>query len=141
VLMHMRGDPQTMRGLAQYDDMVAEVAAELRNRVTWAVESGIEPSCIALDPGIGFAKTAAGNIALLQRLGDLLALGFPLMVGVSRKGFIGGLSGETVASARVSGSIAAGLWAASQGASILRVHDVRATVQALRVWRGLAQLS
>jgi dihydropteroate synthase len=141
VLMHMRGDPSTMMRLSNYDDPAAEVAAELRERIAVALAAGIDPARIAIDPGIGFAKNATANVALLRRLDVLLDLGYPLLVGVSRKGFIGGLSGENNAAARAPGSIAAGLWAISQGASILRVHDVAQTVQAVRVWRGLAGLS
>jgi dihydropteroate synthase len=141
VLMHMRGDPATMMRLSNYGDPAAEVAAELRERIAVALAAGIDPARIAVDPGIGFAKSASVNIALLRRLDVLLELGFPLLIGVSRKGFIGGLSGEANAAARAPGSIAAGLWAISQGASILRVHDVAQTVQAVRVWRGIAELS
>lgn len=140
VLMHMRGVPATMTGLATYTDVAADVAAELAGRVADAEAAGIARDRIAIDPGIGFAKGPALNIELLQRLEVLMDMGFPMLVGVSRKGFIGTLSGEPDAAMRAGGSIAAALWAMNKGASILRVHDVRPTVQAVRVWRGLAGL-
>ncbi len=138
VLMHMRGTPATMTGLASYDDIVSDVLAELSARVTLAEAAGIRRANIAVDPGIGFAKTSAGSIALLRGLSVFRNLGCPILVGVSRKRFIGGLSGVADPAGRAAGSVAAGLYAVSQGASILRVHDVAATVQALRVWQGLA---
>ena len=141
VLMHMRGDPTTMMGLSTYARLATEVAHELGLRVAAAEAAGVLRRNIAVDPGIGFAKAPDASIALLQDLGPLMELGLPMLVGVSRKGFIGVLSGETEASARVGGSIAAALWAVMQGASILRVHDVAPTVQAVKVWRGLARLS
>ncbi len=141
VLMHMRGVPATMAQCASYSNVAKEVVFELCARVAAAEAAGISRAQIAIDPGIGFAKGAADNVALLQRLDQLMELGLPMLIGVSRKGFIGLLSGQTEAAARVPGSIAAALWAVSQGASVLRVHDVDATVQAVRVWRGLAGLS
>ncbi len=139
LLMHMRGTPQTMQALTDYADVVAEVAGELAARLAAAVRAGIDPAMIALDPGIGFAKTTAGNVTLLARLAELRTLGRPLVVGVSRKAFIGSLSGETDALRRVPGSIAAGLAALLGGASVLRVHDVAETVQAVRVWQAIRQ--
>jgi dihydropteroate synthase len=138
VLMHMRGTPDTMNALARYDDVVAEVAAELGQRLDAAVAAGIPRERIVLDPGIGFAKTGAHNIALLRGLPALLRLGQPLLVGVSRKRFIGHITGEAVPRDRLGGSLAAGLFAMARGASILRVHDVAATVQALRMWQALS---
>lgn len=138
VLMHMRGTPDTMQALAVYDDVAAEVLAELAARIATAEAAGIDRSRIAIDPGVGFAKTAEQNIILLQRLPILLGLGCRILVGVSRKHFIGLLSGVADPKQRVAGSIAAGVFALSQGASILRVHDVVATVQAVRVWQRLA---
>jgi dihydropteroate synthase len=137
VLMHMRHDPATMTALARYDDVALEVATELAARVAAAEAAGIARDRIAIDPGIGFAKTPEHNMQLLPRLGLLLSLGLPLVVGVSRKRFIGLLSGEKAAGRRGAGSIAAGLHAALHGASMLRVHDVAETVQAVRVWRAL----
>ena len=137
VLMHMRGDPTSMMRLGQYDDVAEDVVRELAARVAYACSCGIARAQIAIDPGIGFAKAPAASVALLQRLETLMALDLPMLVGVSRKGFIGALSGQKNAADRAAGSIAAALWAVSKGASVLRVHDVGATVQAVRVWRGL----
>ena len=140
VLMHMRGTPATMRELAHYDDVAAEVARELLDRVHVADQAGIDPARIALDPGIGFAKTAEQNATLLAHLDRLAALGFPLVVGASRKRSVGTWSGEAGSPKQLMpGSIAAGLFALSRGAHILRVHDVAETVQAVRVWHALVQ--
>jgi dihydropteroate synthase len=138
VLMHMRGTPATMNGLNQYRDIGPEVAAELSMQVEAAMAAGIARSAIAIDPGIGFAKIGLQNVALLRDLGPLRRLGFPLLVGLSRKGFIGTLSGEPVAARRLGGSIAGAVFALGGGAQILRVHDVSETFQALRVWQALA---
>jgi dihydropteroate synthase len=139
ILMHMRGTPVTMMGLAGYGDVAADVTRELAARAELAEAAGIARACIALDPGIGFAKGAAANIDMLSRLGVLLNLGYPIVVGSSRKAFIGRLGGGAEPAARDPGSIAAALFAALHGASILRVHNVADTVQAVRVWRGLAR--
>ncbi len=141
VLMHMRGTPQTMTSLAQYENLVDEVLAELAQRVEAAERGGIPRDRIIADPGIGFAKTAAQNVELLQQLDAFTALGLPILVGLSRKSFIGTLSGEPDPQRRAPGSIAAALFAVDRGASILRVHDVGATVQALRVWTALRESS
>jgi dihydropteroate synthase len=137
VLMHMRHDPASMTARAHYEDVAGEVLAELAARVAAAVAAGIRRENIAVDPGIGFAKTPAHNLALLPHLAALLALGCPILVGVSRKGFIGQLSGVAEPRRRHAGSLAAALHAVAHGATILRVHDVAQTAQALRVWRGL----
>jgi dihydropteroate synthase len=139
VLMHMRGSPATMNAHATYHDVVAEVKAELQNRIDGATRAGIRPENIVIDPGIGFAKQARHSLAILRRLGELTGLGYPILVGVSRKSFLGALSGETRADRRFGGSLAAGVFAVSHGVSILRVHDVRETVQALRVWQTLVE--
>ena len=138
VLMHMRGVPATMQSLAQYDDVVADVARELAARLAAARAAGVAPENIALDPGIGFAKGPGHNEQLLARLPVLLNLGCRLVVGVSRKGFIGRLSGQPQPQLRLGGSLAAGLLALLGGASVLRVHDVPETVQAIRVWSAIA---
>jgi dihydropteroate synthase len=138
VLMHMRGTPATMNSLNQYEDIGREVAAELSAQLGAALGAGIARGSIAIDPGIGFAKVGPQNVALLRNLAPLRALGLPLVVGLSRKGFIGTLSGEPVAARRLGGSIAGALFALSQGARILRVHDVAETAQAVRVWWTLA---
>ncbi len=138
VLMHMRGTPATMASLARYDDVAAEVCAELQARVDAAVAAGVRRGDIMLDPGFGFAKTARHNLDLIRRLPLLLGLGCPLLAGISRKATIGMLSGEPNPEARVAGSVAAALFALDRGVRIVRVHDVAETVQAVRVWRGLA---
>ena len=138
VLMHMRGTPATMSGLAAYGDVVADVAADLATRVEAAEAAGIDRARIAIDPGFGFAKTVEHDIALLRGLGALTRLGLPIVAGLSRKGVIGALGGVDQPKARAPGSIAAGLFALCHGAAILRVHDVAATVQAVRVWAALS---
>ena len=138
VIMHMRGTPATMQAHAQYDDVVAEVAAELSARVAAAEVAGVRHDQIMLDPGIGFAKKGTHSIELLRRLPAIVALGYPLLVGLSRKAFIGRLSGVDAPTERVAGSVAGALLAVAKGASAVRVHDVGETVQALRVWRALA---
>ncbi|PWE16458.1 dihydropteroate synthase [Marinicauda salina] len=133
-LMHMQGEPRTMQADPRYDDVVAEVEAFLMERAAAAETAGIARDKIALDPGIGFGKTLAHNLALLAATDRLAAHDYPLLVGASRKRFIAAID-ETATSAddRLGGSLAAALWAARAGASIIRVHDVRETVQALKV--------
>ena len=116
-----------------YDDVVAEVASYLAARATALATAGVPADRIALDPGIGFGKTTAHNVELLRRLREIVALGFPVVVGASRKRFIGDLTGVAEPRERVAGSIAAALAAVERGATVLRVHDVAATVQALAV--------
>jgi dihydropteroate synthase len=139
VLMHMRGTPATMNALARYGDVVMEVRAELHTRIAAARQAGIQAAQIAIDPGIGFAKLGEQSPTLLRGLPQLASLGYPIVVGVSRKRFVGHLSGEPRADRRLGGSLAAGLFALANGASILRVHDVRDTVQAVRVWHALSE--
>ncbi|WP_158928266.1 dihydropteroate synthase [Acidisphaera sp. S103] len=139
VLMHMRGTPETMATLAVYDDVVAEVRAELEQRIDAAIQAGVRPEQIAIDPGFGFAKRSKQSAAVLRRLPDLVSLGYPVLAGLSRKSLIGALTDETDARRRLPGSLAAELFAVQHGAAILRVHDVLETVQALRVWRALAE--
>ncbi len=134
ILMHMRGTPQTMQTLTQYGDVVADVAAELGASVARAEAGGIARSRITIDPGLGFAKTPAQSLVLLRAIGTLRSLGLPILVGASRKGFIGQYSGEPDAGRRAPGSIAAALYAASQGVAVIRTHDVAETAQALRMW-------
>jgi dihydropteroate synthase len=137
VLMHIRGDPASMAACARYADVAAEVAAELGERIATAERAGIARSRLILDPGFGFAKRPEHSIALLRALPQLAALGLPILVGVSRKGFIGALAAEPVPARRDAGSLAAGLFALAQGAAVLRVHDVAGTSQALKVWHAL----
>ncbi len=134
-LMHMRGSPRTMQDNPVYSDVVGEVFAELRQRRDVAIAVGIEPARIALDPGIGFGKTTAHNLAILRVLGRFQALGCPLLLGVSRKQFIGQVLGDVKAE-RTAGTIGAALAAARQGVQILRVHDVAAVRQALMLFEA-----
>jgi dihydropteroate synthase len=132
VLMHGRGTPQTMNGLAVYQDVVGEVCEELRAAVDAARAAGVAPEAIMVDPGFGFAKETEHNVALLRDLARLTALA-PVLVGLSRKRFIGALTGRTVPAERMAGSVAAAMLAVQRGASVVRVHDVRETADALRV--------
>jgi dihydropteroate synthase len=134
-LMHMKGEPEAMQGQACYGDVVAEVLAFLTERADQVQAAGLAPDRIMLDPGIGFAKTAAHNLALLARQREFSALSRPLLVGWSRKGTLGQITGRPVGE-RLAASVAAALLAAQRGAKVLRVHDVAATVDALKVWRA-----
>lgn len=138
ILMHMRGTPETMQDRATYTDVVTEVMAELAQSRDAAIAAGIAPEKIILDPGIGFAKTLDHNVTLIRDLAAFHELGTPILLGASRKRFIGTLTGEETAARRLGGSIAVALAGAAQGAHILRVHDVKDTVDALRIWRALA---
>ena len=132
-LMHMQGEPGTMQAAPVYGDVVLEVAAFLAARSQALVEAGIARERIAVDPGIGFGKTLAHNLALLARQRELLRLGLPLLVGWSRKSALGSVTGRSVGE-RTAASVAAALLAAQRGAAVLRVHDVAATVDALKIW-------
>lgn len=137
-LMHMRGLPETMQINPKYQDVVGEVARYLKARAAECIAAGIAPQRITLDPGFGFGKTLQHNIALMRHLPELMAeTGFPLLIGVSRKRMIGELTGEADAAARVHGSVAAAVAAVARGAQIVRVHDVKATADALKVWEAL----
>jgi dihydropteroate synthase len=138
VLMHMKGEPATMRRHAVYDDVVREVAEHLARRVEACETAGIPRARIAVDPGLGFAKTGEHNLALLAALATLHGIGCALLVGASRKSFIGRIFKAETPKDRIGGSLAAALAAAAQGAQILRVHDVLATRQALAVWQAIA---
>jgi dihydropteroate synthase len=135
-LMHMRGEPATMQQHVVYTDVVGEVKAFLEERVAACKRAGIADNRLAIDPGFGFGKTVAHNLALLRWLEELVALGYPLVVGLSRKSTIGALTGREMDD-RVAGSVAAALIAVERGAAIVRVHDVRETVDALNVWRAV----
>lgn len=137
VLMHMQGAPRTMQASPRYDDAPAEVAAYLKARVAACEEAGIARDKIAVDPGIGFGKTPRHNAQLIARLGELKALGAAVLIGVSRKSFIAALSKGEKPKDRLPGSLAAALAAVARGADILRVHDVAATVQALKIWTAI----
>ena len=131
-LMHMQGTPQTMQVDPQYDNVVNDVIAFLQVRLQACIDAGIAINRILLDPGFGFGKTCAHNIALIQQLERFAVLGQPLLVGLSRKSVLGQMTGNDV-DARLYASIAASVIAAQKGAKILRVHDVKATVEALKV--------
>lgn len=133
VLMHMLGEPKTMQQEPRYDDVVADVHEFLRERVEAAVFAGIEADRLAVDPGIGFGKDLEHNLALLRSLRSFLDLDVALLVGASRKHFIGTLSETKDPRVRLEGSLAAAVWCAANGADIVRVHDVRETVAALKV--------
>ena len=142
VLMHMQGEPQTMQAEPHYDDVVAEVTAFLAARAEAAMAAGVTRDRIWLDPGIGFGKhMLRHNMPLMAGLDRIVALGFPVLLGASRKAFIGALSGGADADHRLGGSIAAALAGASAGVAAVRVHDVAETVQALNVQAAIGQAS
>ncbi len=135
-LMHMRGEPADMALLTDYTDVVTEVRDALQAALLTVVQAGVAAERVLLDPGIGFAKTAQQNLALLARQAELLAAGRPLLVGWSRKGTLGLITGRPVHE-RQAASVAAAMLAVARGASVVRVHDVAATVDALRVWQAV----
>ncbi len=139
-LMHMQGRPRTMQNKPEYSDVVAEVLGFFQRRVQACLAAGLARENLVLDPGFGFGKTLAHNLALLQRLRELNSLGYPLLVGVSRKSMLGAITGRQIPDQRVAASVAAALLAAQRGAAIVRVHDVAETVDALKVWQALAEL-
>ena len=137
VLMHHQGDPQTMQDSPRYDDALVEVFLWLEERIAAAEGAGIARDRILVDPGIGFGKSVAHNLELMNGLALLHGLGCPIVLGASRKRMIGALANEAPADKRLPGSLALALKAVEQGAQIVRVHDVPETVQALKIWRGL----
>jgi len=136
-LMHSKGDPATMQNDPKYRDVVQEVADHLAERMAFATGRGVAQDRLIIDPGIGFAKTQAHNLALLAALPLLHDLGVPLLLGASRKKFIGTIGGAEIAKDRTPGSIAVALHGAAMGVQILRVHDVAETAQALALWRAI----
>lgn len=141
VLMHMQGEPRSMQGAPHYDDVVGEVHSFLAQRIFSAEMAGIAKKNIVVDPGFGFGKTLVHNLALLAQLERFTELGVPLLAGLSRKKSIGELTGRDDPHDRVHGSVAAHLIAAQRGARLLRVHDVAATVDAIKVWQAVATQS
>jgi dihydropteroate synthase len=137
ILMHMLGEPKTMQRDPRYDDVVREVREFLAERAEHAVAAGVEEENIILDPGIGFGKTLAHNLALLRHLDSLVELGFPVLVGASRKSFIGKITGVEEAKERVFGTVAANVIACERGATFFRGHDVRENWEALTVARAV----
>ena len=138
VLMHMRGDPKTMQEAPEYDDVVGEVHEYLRQRIETAELAGIDPQRIAIDPGIGFGKDHGHNLELMRRVGALRDLGRPVLVGPSRKRFIGTIL-DLPEEERVEGTIGAVVWMIARGAHVVRVHDVREVVRAVRVVDAIAR--
>lgn len=133
VVMHMQGSPQTMQSSPEYDDVVADVGRFFETRLARLAELGVPPAQVVLDPGIGFGKTVRHNFQLLAALGEFTKLQRPVLVGASRKSFIGAVAGGIAAGDRLPGSLMAACWAVQEGAQIVRVHDVAATRQALAV--------
>jgi dihydropteroate synthase len=131
VAMHMQGEPATMQRRPRYGDVVGEVKSFLLERAAAARDAGVGE--VWVDPGIGFGKTLEHNLALLAHLRHLVGSGFPVLVGTSRKGFLGALTGEAATGDRLEASLATAVWAATQGAAMVRVHDVAPTVDALRL--------
>jgi dihydropteroate synthase len=138
VVMHMLGEPATMQDRPTYTDVVEEVRDFLKRQALRLRDAGVAPGRIAVDPGIGFGKDLEHNLALLHGLGRIVSLGYPVVLGVSRKSFIGTLTGTDQPAERLPGSLVAAAWGALHGAAVLRVHDVAETVQALTVARALA---
>ena len=132
-LMHMQGEPRTMQKEPHYADVMTEVKEFLEDRAQVASTAGVPKECIVLDPGFGFGKNLEHNLTLLRRLPELAALGYPLLVGLSRKSMIGTLLGGKPVEERMQGSVAAAVIAVQNGASIVRVHDVAPTVEALKI--------
>jgi dihydropteroate synthase len=141
ILMHMQGEPKTMQNEPHYDDVVREVKDFLAQRAEHAISAGVRPENIILDPGIGFGKNLEHNLALLRNLDAIVDLGFPVLVGASRKRFIGDISGVQEARERVFGTVAATVLAYERGASYFRVHDVRANREALAVAEAVLHAS
>ena len=137
VVMHMQGEPGTMQAAPSYVDPVTEIGAFLSRQAELLHAAGVPREKIHLDPGIGFGKTLAHNIEILRRIGELAALGHPLVVGTSRKSFLGALTGASV-EGRLAGTLASVAWLALAGVDVVRVHDVRAAVDCLRVIEALA---
>jgi dihydropteroate synthase len=132
VLMHMRGEPKTMQAHPHYENTIAEIAAELRGSVDFAFEAGIEAGRIIIDPGIGFGKRVRDNLLIIKRLRAFRSLGFPVMIGLSRKSFLGEVTGEPV-EGRLAATVAGNALAMLNGADIVRVHDVREAVETARL--------
>jgi dihydropteroate synthase len=137
IIMHMRGEPTTMNDLDQYIDITQEVIQELQLRIDAALNAGIKAENIMIDPGFGFAKNAEQNLKLLNELYQLNRLGYPILSALSRKRFIGEALGGVAAQQRVVGSVTAHLLSVQQGACMVRAHDIKAMVEALKVWNAM----
>jgi len=136
ILMHAQGTPKTMQDNPSYDDVLGEIKLWLATRVAVAMGSGVKKENIIIDPGIGFGKRLDDNLAILRKLKSFREIGYPLLLGASRKSFINKIDGSKVEQ-RLGGSLATALWGAAEGADILRVHDVKETVQALKIWEAI----
>jgi dihydropteroate synthase len=132
-LMHMLGEPRTMQQGPRYGDVVDDVKGFLEERLAFAVREGVDEQRVLLDPGIGFGKTVEHNLELLRRLGELVSIGRPIVVGTSRKSFLGRVGGEATGSERLAGTLASNVLALERGASVFRVHDVAPAREALAV--------
>ena len=137
IIMHMRGEPTTMNNLNQYSEVTQDVMGELQHRINAALAVGIKSENIMIDPGFGFAKNAQQNLKLLQEFHLLTSLGYPILSALSRKRFIGEVLDESNAQNRVVGSVAAHLLSIQQGACMVRVHDVKATSDAIKIWQAM----
>ncbi|MCG7219936.1 dihydropteroate synthase [Acinetobacter sp. AG3] len=137
IIMHMRGEPTTMNHLDQYEDVIQEVIAELQQRVDDALQAGIQPKNIMIDPGFGFAKNAQQNLKLLNEFYQLNNMGYPILSALSRKRFIGEALDGADANHRAVGSVAAHLLSIQQGACMVRAHDVKAMSDAIKVWQAM----
>ena len=135
--MHMRGEPTTMNGLDQYADVTTDVIVELQQRVDEALHAGVKSENILIDPGFGFAKNAQQNLKLLQEFHRLNEMGYPILSALSRKRFIGEALGGVDAQQRAVGSVTAHLLSIQQGACMVRVHDVKAMSDAIKVWQAM----
>ncbi|MGZ7879875.1 dihydropteroate synthase [Acinetobacter soli] len=141
IIMHMRGEPTTMNQLDQYDNVIEDVIDELQQRVQAALSAGIRQEHIIVDPGFGFAKNVQQNLTLLNALWRFTDLGYPVLSGLSRKRFVGEVLQGASADQRMVGSVTGHLLSLQQGASIVRVHDVKATVDAVRMWQAMLAAS
>ena len=137
IIMHMRGEPTTMNNLDQYDDVTQDVIRELSQRVQDALDVGVEAEHIMIDPGFGFAKNAQQNLKLLQEFYKLTEMGYPILSALSRKRFIGAALDGAEPQARAVGSAAAHLLSIQQGACMVRAHDVKATADAIKIWKAM----
>ena len=137
IIMHMRGEPTTMNGLDQYDNVTLDVMAELSQRVADALKAGVKAENIMIDPGFGFAKNAKQNLKLLNEFHQLNQLGYPILSALSRKRFIGEALGGADAGQRAVGSVAGHLLSIQQGACMVRAHDVKAMSDAIKVWQAM----
>lgn len=137
IIMHMRGEPTTMNQLDQYQDVTLDVIKELQQRVDQAIQAGVKPENIMIDPGFGFAKNAQQNLKLLNEFYKLNAIGYPILSALSRKRFIGEALGGADAQNRAIGSVAAHLMSIQQGACMVRAHDVKAMSDAIQIWQAM----